>query len=124
MKMKATIVSENHNAKISYDRKELVRAYVVLSGNKEVIRVKLFMGRSSQASVFYCNFFVIGLQSGAGSAGGGGYDKQSAALACAIDSAGIKLSEDISGVGPGAIRDALGAIMEALDYQDHIIVEV
>jgi len=102
----------------------LVRAYVVLSGNKEVIRVKLFMGRSSQASVVYCNFFVIGLQSGAGSASGYGYDKQSAALACAIDSAGIELSKSISGVGPSAIREALGAIMEALGYQDHIIVEV
>lgn len=122
--MKATIVSENHNAKISYDQKELVRAYVVLSGNKEVIRVELFMGRSSQASVFYCNFFVIGLQSGAGTAGGYGYDKQSAAVSHAIKSAGIELSKDISGIGPTAIWEALGAIMEALGYQDHIIVEV
>ena len=122
--MKATIVNEKHNAKISYDKKELVRAYVVLSGNKEVINVRLFMGRSNSASVVYCNFFVIGLQSGAGSASGYGYDKQSAALACAIDSAGIELSKDISGVGPSAIHEALGVIMEALDYQDHIIVEV
>lgn len=122
--MKATIVSENHNAKISYGKKELVKAYVVLSGSKEVINVKLFMGRSASASVVYCNFFVIGLQSGAGTAGGYGYDKQSAAVSCAIKSAGIELSKDISGVGPTAIREALGAIMEALGYQDHIIVEV
>lgn len=122
--MKATIVNEKHNAKISYDQKELVRAYVVLSGNKEAIKVELFMGRSNSASVVYCNFFIIGLQSGAGSAGGGGYDKQSAAVSAAIESAGIKLSKDISGVGPTAIREALGAIMEALGYKDHIIVEV
>ena len=113
--MKATIVSEKHNANMAYDSRELTKAYVVLSGNKEVIRVKLFMGRSSQASVVYCNFFVIGLQSGAGTAGGYGYDKQSA---------GIELSEDIGGVGSSAVREALGAIMEALGYQDHIIVEV
>jgi hypothetical protein len=122
--MKATIVNEKHNAKISYDQKELVRAYVVLSGNKEVIKVELFMGRSNNANVVYCNFFVIGGVSGAGSAGGGGYDKQSAAVSAAIESAGIQLSEDIGGVGPTAIREALGAIMEALGYQDHIIVEV
>ena len=63
--MKATIVSENHNANMAYDSKELIKAYIVLSGNKEIIRVNIYMGRSSQASVVYCNFFVIGLQSGA-----------------------------------------------------------
>ena len=122
--MKATIVSENHNANMAYDSKELIKAYVVLSGNKEVIRVKLFMGRSRNASAVYCNFFIIGGASGAGSASGYGYDKQSAAVSAAIESAGIELSEDIGGVGPSAIREALGAIMKALGYQDNIIVEV
>ena len=122
--MKASIISENHNANMTYDSKELIKAYVVLSSSKQVIRVKIFMGRSSTASVVYCNFFIIGGASGAGAASGHGYDKQSAAVSAAITSAGIELSEDISDVGPSAIREALSAIMEALGYQDHIIVEV
>ena len=122
--MKATIVDKKHNANMAYDNKELVKAYVVLSGSKQVIRVKLYMGRNASASVVYCNFFIIGGASGSGTAGGYGYDKQSEAVSRAIESAGIKLSEDIGGVGPSAIREALDAIMETLGYQNHIIVEV
>lgn len=51
---------------------------------------------------------------GAGSAGGGGYHKQSAALADAIRDAGIKLDQSISGVGDSAMERACEAIARAV----------
>lgn len=41
---------------------------------------------------------------------GHGYHKPSAALAAAIDKAGISLSEDISGVGTAAMEQAIAAV--------------
>ena len=64
----------------------------------------------------YCCLWVHGdsvYGSGAGYAGGYGYHKESAALDSAISDAGIELSENISGVGDGAMRDALVAIAKA-----------
>ena len=52
--------------------------------------------------------------SGYGKAGGYGYCKASAAMADAIDHAGIKLSESIAGRGDTAIRDAALAIGKML----------
>ena len=47
---------------------------------------------------------------GSGKAGGCGYCKKSAAVGAAIDNAGINLNSQISGVGMGAVRDALTGI--------------
>lgn len=47
---------------------------------------------------------------GSGKAGGGGYDRASAAVAEAVKGAGYELSEDISGVGDSAVERALLAI--------------
>jgi hypothetical protein len=55
--------------------------------------------------------------SGGGKAGGCGYHKASAALAAAIDDAGVVLSQSISGVGDSAMREALGAIAKSLGYR-------
>lgn len=54
---------------------------------------------------------------GSGSAGGGGYCKESAASYEAITKAGIKLSEPISGRGMHAVQDALKAIAIHLGYE-------
>jgi len=51
---------------------------------------------------------------GYGKAGGYGYDKASAAMADAIDHAGIKLSKSIAGVGDTAMREAAIAIGKML----------
>ena len=58
-----------------------------------------------------------------GKAGGYGYHKESAAIAEAIESAGIALDTDISGVGNSAILDALTAIANALGFERVLIVE-
>lgn len=52
--------------------------------------------------------------SGYGKAGGYGYCKASAAMADAIDHAGIKLSKPVAGVGDTAMRDAAVAIGKML----------
>lgn len=56
------------------------------------------------------------LASGNGKAGGGGYHRASAALQNACDAAGITLSEDISGIGESAMRDAMVSIARAAGF--------
>ena len=91
------------------------------------------MGRSNSASVVYCSIWVHshvpqdsglknGYWSGRGTAGGGGYHKESAALAGAIESAGITLEGNIGGCGEGSMRHALTAIARSLGYEDFTIV--
>jgi len=55
-----------------------------------------------------CEYFT-----GSGFASGCGYDKESAAMADAVESAGITLDEDISGRGNPPLREALEAIAKA-----------
>jgi len=108
--MKAKIISQNSNA-LQPSNKETVNVLNVVGTHKgEVINpvtARFYMGRSSSASVVYCNLWVHGPHSsnlhtsgrgsagGGGyhkeSAGGGGYHKESAALQEAITSAGIEL---------------------------------
>lgn len=61
---------------------------------------------------------------GNGKAGGGGYHKQSAALADAIADAGIALSQNISGAGDSAMTDACEAIAKAVTDKRRFIVHV
>jgi hypothetical protein len=120
--MKATIENQAQNA-INYGyKKELTRALsvVALQGNgspTEVITARWYMGRSSDASTVLCSIWIHGAgvyTSGHGKAGGGGYDKYSAAFADALNSAGVVLSENIAGVGNSAIERACEAIVKTL----------
>ena len=62
------------------------------------------------------------MYSGCGNAKGYGYHKDSAALSAALDSAGITLSERIDGVGEGAMRDALTAIVRATGCRGKVLI--
>ena len=105
------------------DGKEQVSFYAVSAWTGEAfeqpITVRVWMGRSRNASTVYCALWCHNREgngrsfSGAGSAGGYGYHKESAALDSAIRSAGISLDRRIRGVGDSAMRDALGAIARA-----------
>lgn len=91
------------------------------SGFAEPVETRLWMGRSSSASVVYCSIWVRSRDgkrylSGRGSAGGYGYHKQSAALDDAIRSAGIRLAGSIGGCGEQAMEHALLAIAKAAGY--------
>lgn len=133
--MKATLSTQNQNAR--HTKGETISKITLIayypdderSPFHEVVTAYFLMGRSSSASVVTCSLWVHGKQngqyfetSGQGKAGGYGYHKDSAALADAIDSAGIKLDRSISGVGSEAMREALLAIGTALGYDKMHIV--
>ena len=125
------------------DKKRLIRAWSLLvihenparpAGQeiRELAVVRWYMGRSRSASVVHCSvWFRPSYQyenyynSGAGQAGGRGYDKPSSAFAGACKSAGVYLQEEVAGRGDGAVRDALEAIANAHGYQttDTLIIE-
>ena len=83
----------------NYQNKEVIDSYsLVVSthdrGLQEVVRAKLYMGRSKSASTVYANVWIFGPSSahrGSGSAGGYGYHKESEALARAFEDAGVRL---------------------------------
>ena len=130
----ATLPDAEHisNARNYWQEKELVnRLQVVAKVGDEYetpIDARFWMGRSRSASVVYCSIWVHGRindykdWSGRGTAGGGGYHKESAALDAAIRSAGIVMDSHFGGCGEGAMRHALTAIAVALGYEDFTIV--
>ena len=103
-------------------QKEMVSAMsaiAVINGKmREVVVARWYMARKSDgASPVYASIWTYGAGfdiSGHGRATGYGGHKTGMALSAAIDSAGIVLSERISGVGDGAIRSALEAIARAI----------
>jgi hypothetical protein len=123
----ATIAKPVSAGRFDYERKELVRAMMIVAhdpakGFRLPVTTKFWMGRSRNASRVYCtmrsgNETVIA--SGSGWAGGYGYDKESAALDDAIRNAGITLSRSISGTGE--CRQALEAVARALGYAGDLL---
>lgn len=141
--MQAKITKQVQNAK-NYDgdkeRVNTLKAVGKLPGSDElqtICEARMWMGRSRSSSTVYCSLWVHrgGGTSGRGTAGGGGYHKESQALADAISSAGIELYGDthtcydhktgaiipedltkrayIGGVGESAMQRAMEAIAVA-----------
>jgi hypothetical protein len=88
-------------------------------------------------TVAYCSLWIhgrTGYGRGQGQAGGGGYHKASAAMAAAIEDAGIVLTGDvygrkrsndvarIGGVGESAMLEALQAIARAATGKHRLII--
>ena len=125
--MKATMGKNVSNAVNYKGQNELVKSYNVITDTlQEIIIARCYMGRSANASTVYASVWINTSEvhtSGKGKAGGYGYHKESAAIAEAIESADIYLDTDISGVGNGAIHEALGAIAESMGYNKFLIVE-
>ena len=125
--MKPTMAENVSNAVNYKGQKELVKSYNVITDTlREIIIARCYMGRSASASTVYASIWIQSsgiYTSGKGKAGGYGYHKESAAIAEAIESAGITLDTGISGVGDCAIREALKAIAHALGFSNVLIVE-
>lgn len=119
MKTKENITNLKPNLTRNHDNKELVKRYLVISSTLDnVIDCRLYMGRSSNASVVYCDLWIQGNQvygSGNGSAGGYGYDKQHSATMQAIRNAGILLTNDTGGYANVTLETVLLSIADALD---------
>ena len=125
--MLATIGKQVSNAVNYGDKKELIKTFNLITDElKEIITVRCYMGRSAGASAVYASIWIEAPgyhSSGRGKTGGYGDHKTSAAIAAAIESAGITLDTDIYGVGDGAICAALKAIARALGFSNVLIVE-
>lgn len=143
--------TETNNATQPQNKETIDTKTLITKDFKELVTVRWYMGRSSQASVVYCCVWIHGENryfSGKGSAGGYGYHKTSAAFQEALTSAGIKLMGSpyhgtektvkingveskqnfkrechIGGCGDTAVDDALKAIGQALGYKKTHIVK-
>lgn len=122
--MEATFTkSDFHNIKESAykarDNQALLHQYTVLAetenGIRELVIARLYASLRRYASRVTCILWTRGGHNAnaSGCASGGGYHRGSAALAGAIRNAGIELSENISGRGDDAMREALLAIARA-----------
>lgn len=93
--MKAILPKTKTNNAMQPQNKETIETKTLITKDfKELVTVRWYMGRSSQASVVYCCVWIRGKNryfSGKGSAGGYGYHKTSAAFQDALTSAGIRL---------------------------------
>lgn len=147
-------INDVRNAINHGDKKELcqswkVSALSVVNGRPsiaEIIDLRIYAAKSKNASTVYASIWVHDGESnrytsGNGKASGWGYHKGSAAVAGAIESAGIRLwgsayssrpsseidysrGADIGGVGESAIEYALLAIAVALGHRDVSISRV
>jgi len=87
--------------------------------HRELVIIKCWMTRSRDTSRIYCSIWVQPdpasgkpHTSGHGYAAGFGYHRASAALARAIDAAGIRVADCVDGRGNDAMREAARAIAE------------
>lgn len=131
---KATITKQNYDGKIGQNRKEphFYTEYAVLVPDKNtdqthkyvkegrflrsLIIARLYVTNSTHYACVWVHNHPVCI-SGGGKAGGYGYHRASAALQCALNDAGITLSEAIDGRGEGAMFDALAAVARSLGYR-------
>lgn len=108
-----------HNAVNHDGKKNRVNTlrFVAKDTLETVVDARWWMGKSASASVVYCSVWVYPPMhsvaegaSGRGSAGGGGYHKESAALEDAFTSAGVKFEAHFGGAGEAAMARAIAAV--------------
>ena len=119
-------ITPKSNARV-IDNKELINSFTLTDcdNGKEIVKARFYMGRSRTASVIYCVVWIRPLDaSGYGFAGGGGYHKESAALAEALESAGVKLSGDIGGCGDGAMKSAIESIARHCGVSSFVLTSI
>lgn len=111
------VYAVSESARKARDKQALVHQYsaigLVENELREIVTLRLYMSASASANrvtaILFVNAYPISIAA-SGSASGYGKHKGSAAVADAIANAGIPLSENVSGVGNDAIREALKAI--------------
>lgn len=124
--IKAKITKEvNENITPSHRRENgFSEGYKVITRDfDEIVDCRIYWGSTRCYAVIWVHHKGT-VVSGSGFAGGGGYHKQSAAVSDAISSAGIELSEAISGRGTRAMEDALTAIGKSFGYRKLKLVHI
>lgn len=150
MTLRAVIAKPNQENARQQDRKEMISCGSFLVPDKkqpdyrglmcEAATIRVYMGKSASSSVVHACVWFRGphgseiYASGKGSAGGGGYHKESAAIADAVRSAGIvlygrpesarldpshdpKRSFDFGGTGSSYYREVFEAIARAMGHR-------
>jgi hypothetical protein len=126
--MEATVVEFKDGIKARAHRKEksFMEQYsgiVIIDGElQEAVTLRLYgTNARNYACLWYNDKNAWG--SGSGVAGGYGYHRPSAAAAEAFQSAGVQLTNDISGRGDRAIEEAVVALTKALYpfYRVHVV---
>lgn len=84
------------------------------------VEAKFYRARSGTRAT--CCLWIGPFGSVSGKADGHGYDKASAALAVALDQAGISLSANISGAGTAAIEQAIVAVGRLVSGQAQVVL--
>ena len=132
--MKIISIVPQDNGK-NFDSKETIATRQLIAFKdgefKVLVTARWYMGRSSSASTVYCSVWITGHAlpeftdwtgcAGNGSAGGGGYCKQSAAFYEAISKAGIKVDTEISGRGMSVVDDFLEALALNAGFEHNYI---
>ncbi len=123
------------NARNYADKNEIIESYIVIayvpnylpeSNFKELIACQVCMDREKNSfSTVYASIWIRGdsmQTSGTGSSSTWEKNKVILAIAEAIESAGVRLDQDIGRRGGHGIIEALTAIAQAMGYTDiHII---
>lgn len=116
---KSDIYAISEAAYKARDNQALLHQYTILAetenGIREIVIARLYASLRRDATRVTCILWTNGSHNAnaSGWASGYGYHKGSAALADAISNAGIKLTDNISGCGNEAMREALLAIARA-----------
>jgi hypothetical protein len=125
--MKVKFTQPETNSKIRNNRKEkhFYKQYTTINKDlNAIIQLRLY----ATPAAHYCCVWVNDRKhnvhiSGGARTTGYGFHRASDAAEKALNVAGIYTSEPISGRGDEVIRNALGAIMNALGYRKHTIME-
>ena len=111
--MKVTLTNRPNYFR-SHHRKDyqLYKAYIAIDKDfHRVVDCRIYFPKMTAYCCIWVNWSDKNIHlNGSGSAGGGGYDKPSAAAGGAIHNCGIDLSENIDGRGSEAIKEAVEAI--------------
>ncbi|WNH52414.1 hypothetical protein [Stenotrophomonas oahuensis] len=130
-KNEATFSAKAIEAGTNYgDKKELtdvLHLVGLVDGQlRNVVTVRCYMGRSKSAMAVYATVWIHApdnYRSGSGTASGWGYCKRSAAIAYALQNAGVTLRDPIDGHGMTAVREALNAVARALNLTMWTVIE-
>lgn len=123
--MKVTAFNPTDNLKSSHRRDVLDKAWtlIALDTGKTLIEIRTYYtGSRCYACTWVRDHKGLGYASGSGFAGGGGYCKRSASVATALENAGFRFDESISGRGETAIRDAIESIARRAGIKSRFVI--
>ena len=135
MQASITIPAQQNGKNLDGDKERTLTLYAVAPTSpsdptpRVYVEARFWMSCRRTASTVYCSVWVRGdgpglcISSHGAGRGGHGYHKESSALASAIQSAGITLSEGIRDTGEYAMHDALRAVAIAAGAPaEHVVI--